>query len=85
MQLLLLKTQSAGRTGSHAFTTIQAPRFSHWLITKGSNPPIKATVGKTKGANTQALPADPDTPPTEHALVRVIDKRRAARIHRQVT
>jgi hypothetical protein len=53
-------------------------------MTKGGDHPVKATVGKTKDAYTQTLPTYPDTPATEHALVRVINKHRAAGIHRQI-
>ncbi|GAI09519.1 unnamed protein product [marine sediment metagenome] len=40
-------------------------------------------MGKTKGADTQALPANPNTPTAEHAPVGVVDKLRAAGIHRE--
>ena len=55
------------------------------LVSKGGDPPIKATVGKTEDAYAQMLPADPDTPAADHAFVGVIDKYRATGIHRQVT
>jgi len=70
---IIFECQGTRRTGTNALRAFQASEFAKGLISKGSNHPLKAAVGKAEDTYSM-LSAYPHTPPTEHTLIRVIDK-----------
>jgi hypothetical protein len=71
--LFILEHQGTRRADTNALHAFQASELAKGLISKGSNHPLKAAVGKAEDTYSM-LPAYPHTPPTEHTLIRVIDK-----------
>ena len=65
----------------NAIPAFQASGIAEWLIGKGSNHSLKATVGKAKNTYPQMLPAYPQTPSTEDTLVRVMGENGIAIIY----
>ncbi len=80
--ITVIEHQSARRANLHALSTFLASEITKGFISKGSNHPLEAAVGKAKDTYAM-LPAYPDTPSTENAFIRVIDEEGIALIHRE--
>ena len=80
----ILESEGAGGADGNTLCTFLAAG-ADGLIAEGGDYPVEAAAGKAEDAGADTVPAHPDAPLAEDALVRVIAEQRVALIYGQVS
>jgi len=80
--ITLAEYKGANRANSYALAAILATGLTYRRISKCSDHPVEAPVGKTDGSPAQFFSAYPNASATENAFVRVINEQGTAIVYR---
>ena len=76
--VFVFEHHSPHRANRGAIAAALTIRFSDWPVVKGGDHTLEATPGEAQDSYAQPLPACPNAPAAEYALVGVVGKDRAA-------